>query len=65
MRLRITNKGWETYTGMIGPIEFVNGTSVKNILEIVIDQYLLSDINVEIVPDEVAIVEQHPKKRSK
>lgn len=51
MKLRITNKGWEGYTGYLGQIEFVNGESVKDVEQVLLDTYKLNDITFEIIPD--------------
>jgi hypothetical protein len=34
MKLRLIAKGWETYTGQMGVINFVNGVSVGDVLEL-------------------------------
>jgi hypothetical protein len=31
MKLRIIESGWETYTGLLGDVEFVNGVSVEEV----------------------------------
>ena len=51
MKLRITNKGWDNYTGYLGQVEFVDGVSVKDVLDMLLETYKLNDIHLEIVPD--------------
>ena len=60
-KLRIVNKGWETYTGYLGQIEFVNGTSVKDIEQVLLDTYKLNDIQFEILPDKQPEVKRRGK----